>query len=284
MLMTSQAFAGLTVKLYDQDDGQPKGYRDPNACGGEFTAVLSGNSALNTCILDNYSQDAKTSINGVEGIETFCVETAITFLPGAAYDASIGSQIKPNVAPGSTSIAVGAAWLYQQFVTGDLSASSEGGYEYTTLTASGREKSGDELQDAIWYLEGEITSTGRVVSGDDVKSVNNSTYNFIASTDPFLLAAEEYLDPTGKTQAAQLAYVSQAATAGEYGVYALVLSTTSDGCANYAQDQLVYCPVPEPATFTAGALLMLPLGLSAFRVLRRNQSLPLDPSSKEGTL
>jgi hypothetical protein len=262
--MASQVFAGMTVKLYTQTDGQPSGYRDPKSYGGEFAAVLSGTSTYNTEVIDNanvlahYSSKATTTVNGQSAFETFCIEVNQTFSPGTSYNAQAGSVVVPG---GPVNyVTLGTAYLYSQFAQGILS-----GYNYST-SGTGRELSSDELQDAIWYLQGEINGSGTVtVSGSEISSVNDSLYTFTTS-DPFLTLAEQAI--FGKTGSTQLTAI-QANAKGAYDVLALNLSSTSNGKTVYNQDQLVYCPVPEPATFAAGALLLFPLGWSAIRALRK---------------
>ncbi len=281
--MASQSFAGLTVKLYTQGDGQPTGYRDPSGYGGEFTSVLSGNSALETDILDNYSASAKAKLsNGTTGFETFCIEVNETFNPGTTYNASISSTVSPG-GP-DTYITLGTAYLYSQFAKGDLSGtvgSLAVSYNYTSLTSSGRELSADELQDAIWYLQGEITTNGDIAKGltSEVKDVNTGLYSFNASTDPFVLLAEQ--EAGGGTNAAALAAIEANAN-GAYNVMALDLTCTNNNAP--AQDQLVYIPVPEPGTVAAGGLLLIPLVLSALRTLRKKESPKSEPLSTKGIL
>jgi len=101
------------------------------------------------------------------------------------------------------------------------------------------------LQQAIWFLE------------DEVGGVNNG----------YVTLVENKL---GKT----LAQI-EADSDGAYGVIALNLfngpaatQVTKNGVTyNLNQDQLAI--VPEPATVLAGALLLLPLGASSIRILRR---------------
>ena len=282
-MMASQSFAGLTVNLYTQGDGQPTGYRDPGAYGGEFTAVLSGNSALETYVLDNYSSKAEATLkNGTKGFETFCIEVNETFSPGTTYNAAISSTVSPG-GP-DTYITLGTAYLYSEFAQGDLSGtvgSLTVSYDYGSLTSAGRELSADELQDAIWYLQGEITTNGDIATGlkSEVSNINTTLYKFNASTDPFVLLAEEELEHS--TNAAALAAIECNAN-GAYNVLALDLSCTNNN--SPAQDQLVYCPVPEPGTVAAGGLLLIPLVLSALRTLRKKESAAPDPLSTKGTL
>jgi hypothetical protein len=55
---------------------------------------------------------------------------------------------------------------------------------------------------------------------------------------------------------------------GAYGVVALNIYEGNNNVAK--QDQLGL--VPEPATVLAGLMLLLPFGVSAFRIIRRNRA------------
>jgi hypothetical protein len=212
-------------------------YVGPNG-GGEYTAVTS---SLGT-------------------FQTFCLELNVNFTPGNQYNYIINTGAvpgdtgadaynqKPLTGPVATSgpynmdnISIGTAWLYSQFRAGTLKDSSGGAYS----TAS------DEgvLQQAFWYLEDEENSTspdnGQTIVGDQ-------------SNNTFIKKAESALNMT----LAQL----EADSNGAYGVVALNLY---DGSGNFAQNQLAM--VPEPATIVAGALLLLPFGLSTLRILRRTR-------------
>jgi hypothetical protein len=262
-MVASNLFAGLSTVL-----DLSSGYRDPNSVGGEFTAVLSSSTTYdnkvinNTTVLANYATVAKTA----GGFETFCVEINEDFSPGTTYNAQISSTILPDPGAQYDYITLGTAYLYSQFAQGTLAD-----YDYTagynSMTKMGRELSADELQDAIWFLQGEINSSGKVIlSGSEITSVNDSLYTFSASTDPFILLAEENI--YHNTNSAALTKIETDAD-GAYGVLALDL-TSSNG--QSAQDQLIYCPVPEAATFAAGAMLLFPLGLSTLRSLRKKQT------------
>ena len=106
------------------------------------------------------------------------------------------------------------------------------GYTY------GSNESANELQDAFWYLEGE-------------GGVKNS----------FVTTARDALHLTDTT-------VLTTDANGEYGVVVLNLY---DAAHNLHQDQLALA-VPEPSTVMAGLLLLLPLGVSTVRILRRNKA------------
>jgi len=50
-----------------------------------------------------------------------------------------------------------------------------------------------------------------------------------------------------------------------------ILAVASLGIVSSANATAVGAPVPEPSTYIAGALLLLPFGVSALRSLRRKQ-------------
>jgi hypothetical protein len=183
--------------------------------------------------LANYSSSAIR--NG--GFETFCIDKSTTFSYGVAYDASLSSYIVGN---SGNQLSLGAAYLYSEFAAGSLS-----GYNYTTTSA--RQTSAAWLQKTLWALEGQYSST--------VFGASNPFYNLLLS---------EFSTIAG----------AQANAAGAYGVQVLQLT---DSCGNSVQSQLVQCGtpspnvgvVPEPATVVAGALLLLPFGVSTLRIIRR---------------
>lgn len=275
LLMACNLFAGLTTTLYIQSDGQSAGYRDPKSVGGEFTGVLSGNNTLSTYILDNYSSKAKATVTTTvsvtvtnivrgkkvvttknetvqeQGIETFCVEMTETMSPGTPYTASLdGNTISPGAKGARNYLTMGTAYLYSQFAQGKLS-----GYDYTS--GPGREVSADELQDAIWYLQGEMT-TGNGGNQNDWDN-GNLAYSFNLSdptADPFVALAE---------QACGNSLAGAECTNTLYYVQVLELTCGTQP----AQDQLIYCPVPEPGTLAAGALFLVPLGWSVLRRFHR---------------
>ncbi len=176
---------------------------------------------------------------------TFCLELNehIT-LPGTYnYTPSVGAINGGNgyaPTPGATAtfdpISIGTAYLYYQF--------ESGGFGAPTPTL------GNAMQNAIWWLENEIPTLS--VDGQ-------ALINF----------AQNQLGPV------DLASNSD----GAYGV--LVMNLTSfDANGNLVLNQsLLASPetgqfgvVPEPSTVIAGALLLLPLGISALRIVRKNRT------------
>ncbi len=243
LFLASNVFAGLSTTL----DLAPNGYRDQNFAGGEFTALVTGGRNYAA----NYSSSAQATVGGQTGFETFCVEIDTEFSPGSTYNTSIGNTILPSGA----AITIGTAYLYSQFAQGTLQ-----NYNYNPNSSGmgSRTYTSDELQDAIWYLQGEVTS-----AGDQYTKGNSYLYSFGVSSfdpasDPFVQLAESMFGANAFTSDAN----------NNFGVQVLEL-TSANGTP--AQDQLVYTPVPEPATFAAGAMLLAPLGISALRTIRKKK-------------
>lgn len=94
--------------------------------------------------------------------------------------------------------------------------------------------SADSLQAAIWYLQG---------NADGV--LNSFVYEAEAA-----VGSNNVFNASG----------------GAYGVFALTLTDSNE---NYGQPILGM--VPEPSTIMAGALLLLPFGVSTVRILRKNK-------------
>jgi hypothetical protein len=249
-------FAAMQITLMDNGQGTPGPYNPSSdlysySDGGEFRGV--GNSALDSTIDWNaYSTSTKgtvttansggswgyesgLAVNNSSFFQTFCTELSEEYSPGGQYTIStVGNNALYDGTGHPVPITWGVAYLYSQFAKGTL-----GGYTYAY--GSGRETSAGNLQVAIWYLLGEITSLS-------LNGANGTTfYNDAVS------AASTY--STTVTSAAN----------GAFGVADLTL-----GAPGAAQDQLVMV-VPEATTVIAGALLLLPLGASTLRILRRNR-------------
>lgn len=118
--------------------------------GGEFTLY---NTSLSTL---GYSSDTKNVYGGEYSFQTFCVETDEYVLPPYEVEAWVstsgptGSQARLggyNTNSGDP-LDPRTAYLYTKFATGTLA-----GYDYD---GSGRSSSADDLQKAIWFIEGEL--------------------------------------------------------------------------------------------------------------------------------
>jgi len=199
--------------------GRVSGYY--SGSGGEFTVI---NSGLN----GNYSPFTLVNLYGTPGIQTFCLEKSEHISGYGTYEAFInpdkravngGADLDPDE---GDRISVGTAFLYYQFAKGIL-----GGYDYLNTTIGGRESSAADLQNAIWWLEDEISMTD-------------------PTANPFLNAV---LGVYG-TDGAKL----DAADTG-VGVFNLY---TLEG--ELAQDQIILTPEPSILLLTGFGLLGLTAG------------------------
>jgi len=108
------------------------------------------------------------------------------------------------------------------------------GYTYGNATSA------NLLQQAIWYFQG---SAGGAVNS-------------------FVTAAETAVGSANAFNADN----------GTYPVFALTLTDPNSEVTSYAQPVLGMVPgVPEPSTIVAGALLLLPFGVSTVRILRKDK-------------
>jgi hypothetical protein len=200
--------------------------------GGEFTALTTGLTP--TQIPAGYATVATLQVGAKTGFETFCIEDGVEFQVGQTYKFTEGTAIQQT---GGT-LSAGAAWLYMEFATGQLS-----GYDYTN--AANRLQDAGELQAALWYLQGEPADGG-------------DAYNGVGGLggDPFTnLAVAAF----GNSLSAAEAGVTSSTT---FGVQVMEL-TNNDGA--IAQDQLIYTAVPDTAT----TLLLLSVSLVALALFKR---------------
>ncbi len=166
---------------------------------------------------------------------TFCLEKSehIT-LPGT-YDYTINSgTVMGGVGTGPDGIpgAFDPLSIGTAFLYSQFSSGGLGAINATL---------GNSMQNAIWWLENEISTADLTAGG--LALINYAALQTGLSTNALTYAAN-----------------------GAYGVLALNLYS-SDGL---HQDMLAI--VPEPSTVIAGALLLLPLGISAIRIMRKNRA------------
>lgn len=189
--------------------------------GGAFVAKVVNGSINNS----DYSGAAKI---GTTSFATFCIEYSEHFAPGGTYNYVVNfGSVNGGVSGQSPSnpyydgVSNGTAFLYSQFAQGSLAGVAGFAYD-KSATGYGF------LQDAIWNLEGEITTSNALANWVKTNITNwNSDSN------------------------------------GSYGVYALNLTYT-DG--SRAQDQLYYHKVPEQGMTVAFLGLAL-LGIVGVRRL-----------------
>lgn len=203
--------------------------------GGEFSAHVTGANFIN-----NYSDLAK--YNG--GFSTFCLEYNEIIGYGGTYNVAVSSgAVDGGVRGGNPDpISKGTSYLYEQFGKGTLA-----GYNYADATA--RQASSLMLQQAIWYLEGEIPNTLDGAGYALYNPAGNSFLDAVSGKFGSLLNAE----------------------ANANGGNVVVLNIT-DANGNRVQDQLAIAIVPETSTVLAGVLLLLPLGASTLRIVRKNRT------------
>jgi hypothetical protein len=241
LVLASNAQAAMSITMMDNTGLYSAGD------GGEFRAVTTGvnvdwaDYSLGTkgtvsAATDGGSWGYNSGLAGQQYFQTFCTELTEEFSPGYSYDvSSVGDAAMYAGTGHAVPITVGVAYLYSQFAAGTLA-----GYDYSP--GPSRQTTWD-LQNAIWDLLGEG--------------------GYMASWIKTDLAAG--LPATPWTAAAN----------GAFGVQDMVLDKPGQ-----AQDQLVMTgvgqsqttPVPEPTTMVAGALLLLPFGMSTLRILRKQRT------------
>jgi hypothetical protein len=203
--------------------------------GGEFlvTPDTSG-SAADVAVY--YSPLTKSG----SGWETFCIEYNEHFYPGNKYY----YQVTPDAIKGgqlvNDPVSPGTAYLYGLFAKGNLT-----GYNYSSSTSAGN------LQNTIWFLEGEVAS-------------DPGTFDALLIAE-FGSVAASMADTALSTHYGTV-------NAASFGVQALNLSSSlpSDSNPWEAQDQLIYQGGGFQTLPDGGATLML-LGLSlgGLAMLRR---------------
>lgn len=179
----------------------------------------------------NYYKVPETSAAGQ--FQTFCLEWSEHFTANTWYNVALsGTAQFGSQPPDGDPISIGTAYLYSEFAKGTLNP-----YDY--VYGSGRVGSAGNLQKMIWALEGEGSFT---VAGE-------------AANPFYAVLATKFGDNTA-------GWVVDAN--GAYNVAVMNL-----GSPGQVQDQLVM--VPEAATYIAGLLLGLPVGVNALRFLRRRR-------------
>jgi len=197
--------------------------------GGEFIAtVLSGGSgSFNTFCLEYNEYFSYGQTLRVQNISLGAVNGGV--------GVGAGGTAPANGQPGFDPISKQTAWLYTQFRAGSLS-----GYG-----GSNHASDANALQNAIWYLENEITSLGSGIT-------------------------------TAERDRAQ-SWINSANTAVAAGwsnnnvrVLNLMRQDAQGNFTVRAQDQLYITPVPEPETYM---MLLAGLGLMGFVARRRRTGL-----------
>ena len=247
LLAAPSLFASMQVTLLDNTG------LSSHSDAGEFRAV--GNDALDAVVnWEAYSSATtgtvgataakswsyKPSRAGGKYFETFWIEYDEMVSPGTPYNVGISDNSRFDQAGKypETPVTLGTAWLYSHFAAGTLAYIDMHGASkfYRYAYGTGRTSDAGALQAAIWFLQGEEGGLNNV----------------------WAQAAQDALG--GLT-------ACEADAKGRWGVKALNLDVYGQ-----TQNLLVVASVPEPPTHTAGALLLLALGASTLRVLRKNRA------------
>ncbi len=218
------------------------------ACATNSFAALTVTLTQNTSAYSgaNGGGEFKAVTSGNGTFQTFCIDVGHDFYPGRTYNYTLSQQ---TFVGSGNNISIGTAWLYSQFLNGTLS-----GYNYTDGSAN--TSSATKLQSVFWGLE---------------NSSYGSSLSYFNNSNPFYSAV---VTEFGSLAAAE----ADAGANNIYGVEVMNLYSGNDPSKNLAQSQLVRVPlpptasVPEPSTIVAGALLLLPLSISAVKILRRKQA------------
>jgi hypothetical protein len=206
-----------------------------------------------------------------QAFQTFCIASTVDYAPDNTYYYQVSSAVQPFA--GETPqgvlpyVAWGTAYLYNCFLKNPNNSLFGG---ITPAAGSAANAADDALQEAIWTFQGQSFS-GLTLGGNKLTGSAYTTY-----------MSEVSSDLTADLNAAYTAAGSQALADanghGVYGVEALNMSTSSGLNGDWVQPQLVEIgngsqggTVPEPSTVFAAALMLLPLGVSAVRIMRKNR-------------
>jgi hypothetical protein len=211
--------------------------------GGEFNAVpnttlLSFNPAL--AGYTPYTANLNTAI-GSPNFQTFCIETGEFFTPGDIYNVVASyNTIPDDQFPSGNPVTMGTAWLYSQFAAGTLN-----GYAYNE--GSDRIATAGDLQQAIWYLQGDVNS---LVNG----SADGTAFYAGAAT----VLGGNINDPAN----------------GAFGVICLNLrdGNEQDQLMVVPNPSLVVVPVPEPGVLSFGLLGLGMFGACKMRGFFKKQT------------
>ncbi len=235
-LMSSQ---GLFAQYTYIGDGSLKitapGY-PPDQAGPYTVHIIAVNSGPSPAYLGN-------------DFSTFCLGTEVNYSPGSTYGYQISTTIQPSGSqPGGVGppgyVTWDTAWLYSQYRAG--------------LIGDGKnnDAANDALQVAIWTLQGQSLAGIQFAAGDTLATLAGAVQTDLNAASAAALAAGQ---GNGYNNAN-----------GAFGVYALNMFTGLESSPAYVQPEL--CMIPEPSTMLACALMALPFGASALRILRRNSA------------
>jgi len=225
LLAVAPAEAG-TITLV-RDTGA-NGYSGDNGGGEMGVSVFTG--------ADVVPMASNAKVAG-SSFQTFCIEKNESFNPGVNYQWTLSAEahnggVSGQTGPGIDPISAATAFVYTQFYFGQLA-----NYDYTL--GDGRKASAAQLQNAIWYLENEISSL----------DVNSQAWAWVQQ-------ANEATDGDG----------FQDTWSG--GIGNVRVLTITDASGGVKQDQLFMVPLPPALYLGFGGLA----GLGLMRLRRRKNS------------
>ena len=174
-----------------------------------------------------------------------------SWLPGGTAQWAITT---PGTALGLNGAFGGGPWTYGAITT-------SGSEQYATVTTPGGTIA---IYDGTHLLTGNVNWVQVYTLGSEGGLNAGATINITGLTYSGSNTALEALLAGGGNGAVNLTF--RFATPDS-----LTQLSSSGGTAGSYSGDLVAVPVPEPTTIIAGALLLLPLGASTLRILRRNR-------------
>ena len=228
--LAQSAWADTLTVARDYDNYTMGFSESGHSGGGEFGVTqINGLTAL-----------SMSSTAGISGnvFQTFCLERNEVLSPGT-YNWSLGSAAHNGGVGGATNnsdpISAATALLFSKFWSGTLV--NYAGHSYNYTAGSGRVASAAELQDAIWFLEDELTSS--------------------------------QMDHNSTAWAWAQQALSDAGTSTSIGNVRVLTLTDTDGGRH--QDVLVLIPLPPAAMLGLG--LLCAIGVAGVIRRRRTQAL-----------
>jgi len=183
---------------------------------------------------DNGGGAIRASTSNLGTFDTFCLNSGIPIQAGVVYNFITGPSAIPG-APSTVALPVpNPVSIGTAWLFSQFAHNAVGFQQGSAAIANG-------IQAAIWFLEG------------DVYGVDNA----------FVQAARTAL---GYNNTQLMGDAN-----GAYGVFAINVYD-SNGSSTSPNKQPLLGIIPEPSTVIAGALLLLPFGVSTVRILRKNKS------------
>jgi hypothetical protein len=198
--------------------------------GGEFNAKVIGSGIPGLPVGSEFATFCMEKNEYIEFGQSYYAQASTYANAGGVGGQLPGTQMDP--------LDSRTAWLYNEFLNRTLS-----GYDFSTTT--GRKKSAEALQHAIWYLEQEETTSQINQLSTSLKS---STWSFI-----------------------NLSNVSPWYQTGTLGDVRILNLTSDFKGMQRAQD--VLCREVPPAVPAPGAILLTGLGTMIVGLIRRHRTI-----------